>query len=438
MSELPKPPAIEADVAVAGAGVAGIGAAIAAARSGLSTVLIESSLKIGGVMSICPGMPIGAAYPCGFSVGGILEEFAQRLYSMKPPAAEKRDCSLVEFGPEIVYDHEIAIATLYDLLEEAGVRLLLNTSVVDTVVENGRVEAITCWSKAEPLTVGAKFFIDCTGDGQLAKAAGVPFEVGDESGNTMGATLSFIMDHVDCHKVFDANPDPYLTDIAARGIAAGRLHPDLHKLYIMKAFHDDAVFFNSVVIGGVDGRDQQSITAATSQARHRCFQLASYLREEVPGFENARLTYLGPSVGVRETRRFEGQYRLTIADLQNSAKFADGIVACDNPLDDVFRGDNVMTHDAVAAKGRYYTIPFRCMVPVDVSNVLFAGRLISVDPMAFASVRGMSQCMIMGQACGTAAGQAFRSGVPVQQLDLDRLVDRLVEDGVNGIGDAQR
>ena len=425
---------IQTDVVVIGAGIAGIGAALAAARSGLSTILLESSLKIGGVLSTCPGMPIGAAFPCGFSVGGILDEFVQKLYSMNPPAAEKRDCSLKEFGPEILYDHEIAIVTLYNMLEEACVRLFLNTTVTDTVMEGSNIGGILCISKTDSLMIHAKIYIDCSGDGEIAKSAGVPFETGNENGNMMGATLSFIMDHADWSIIFNGNSDPYFTEAAAKGIAEGEIHPDLYKLYIIKAFYKDSVFFNSVTIEGVDGCDPNSITAATEEARKRCIQLAKYVVKTIPGFEKARLSYLGSSVGIRETRKFEGLYRLTIQDLVNSTKFDDGIVACDNPIDDVFRGGNVMTHNAAVEKGRYYTIPFRCMVPKKVSNLLFAGRLISADPAAFASVRGMSQCMIMGQACGTAAKFVIKNNLPVQQIDTRKLKALLIQHGVNGIG----
>lgn len=425
---------IRADVAVAGAGTAGIGAALATAGRGLSTVLLESSSKIGGVMSVCPGMPIGAAYPCGFSVGGLLEEFVQKLYCMKPPAAEKRECALKEFGPEILYDYEIALAVLYGMLENAGVQLFLNTVAAETVMEGNKITGILCRSRTRALMIRAKVFIDCSGDGDLAESAGVPFETGNKDGNMMGATLSFIMDNADWKKIFEGNPDPYFTEAAAKGIAGGKIHPDLYKLYMMKGFHKNSVFFNSVTIEGVNGCDQQSVTGATAEARRRCLRLAEFVKEAIPGFENARLLYLGPSVGIRETRKFEGLYRLTIRDLADSAKFPDGIVACDNPIDDVFRGGNVMTHNSVVDKGQYYTIPFRCMVPKKIDNLLFAGRLISADPDAFASVRGMSQCMIMGQACGTAAEQVIKSGIPVQQINTRELVASLLEQGVNGIG----
>ncbi len=424
---------IDADVIVIGAGMAGIGAAVAAARENLKVYLVEASNKIGGVMAVCPGMPIGAAYPCGKTVGGILEEFVQQLYAMKPPAAEKRACALHEFGPEILYDHEIAIATLNSILNESGVNLLLNTTAFEAVMEKNRVKSVLCFNKNGVQTLNGRLFIDCSGDGDLAKKAGVPYQLGDDEGNMMGATLTFVMDNVNWGTVFNNNDDPYFKAYAQKGIAEGKLHQDLHRLYIMKGFYEDTAFFNSVVINNFDGSDPDQVTRATCEARDRCHQLAEFVISEIPGFEKARMTYLGPAVGVRETRKFEGLYRLTAEDLVGARKFSDGVVACDNPVDDVFRGSNVMTHESIVTDGDYYTIPFRTMIPKKIDNLLFAGRLISADPVAFASVRGMSQCMLMGQACGVAAKQIIDQGARVQEFDAGKLVAALTRLGVTGL-----
>jgi hypothetical protein len=147
------------------------------------------------------------------------------------------------------------------------------------------------------------------------------------------------------------------------------------------------------------------------------------------------MTQLGPTVGVRETRRLEGIHRVTGAELAAATKFEDGVVACDNPIDDVMRGDD-MTHDAIVGQGNYYTIPFRSLVPRRIENLMFAGRIISADATAFASVRGMPQCMTMGQATGVAASLAIRDDCSVQKVDSSELVAQLQAQGVRGIGGA--
>ena len=122
------------------------------------------------------------------------------------------------------------------------------------------------------------------------------------------------------------------------------------------------------------------------------------------------------------------------ADLAAATKFPDGVVACDNPVDDVMRADGSMTHDAIVAEGSYYTIPFRALVPREIENLLFAGRILSADPTAFASVRGMPQCMAMGQAVGIAANLALRDGVAVQEISHSELVSVLQDQGLRGLG----
>lgn len=424
-----------ADLLVIGGGTAGFGAALAGARTGLKVVLLEATSKIGGVMAFCPGMPWGAGYPADVSIGGVMAELTNRLMAMHPPAAEKRPCTLENFGPEILYDHDIATLTMFEMLEEAGVALRLNATALAPQMHGNRIAAVQGYDRNGLFTLHPRMVIDCSGDGDISAKSGVPFTLGDDRGNMMGVTLSFHMLNVDWARAF-AGEDPYFSDLAARGIAQGRLHPDLAKLYLMRGFHRDTVFCNSVVIRGVDGTDPVAVGRATQEGRRRCLQLAQFLREEVPGFEQAHMAGLGPTVGVRETRRLEAIYRVTGQDLAAGTRFADGIVCCDNPIDDVMRSDASMTHDAIVAPGSYYTIPFRALVPREIGNLMFAGRIICADPVAFASVRGMPQCMAMGQATGTAAALALQAGQNVQQVDAGALVRALQKQGVNGLGNS--
>ncbi len=435
----------QTDLLVIGGGTAGFGAAVAAGRLGLSVTLVEASSKIGGVMAFCPGMPWGGAYPVDRIIGGLIEELSQRLAAMDPPAAEKRPCTLENFGPEILYDPDLATLTMFDMLDEAGVEVRLNTTAVapqmrgDDPQSLQAIQAVTCFDRHGPFVIQPKMVIDCSGDGDIAAKAGVPYRLGDASatskpGSMMAVTMSFHMIGVDWQAAF-AEPDPYFTAYAAQGVAEGLLHPDLSQLYLMKAFHPGSVFCNSVHIRGVDGTDPGAVAAATQEGRRRCHQLARFLRQRVPGFAKAHMALLSPTVGVRETRKLQGLYRLTGQDLATGTKFPDGVVACDNPIDDVMRAEGDMTHQAALAKGDYYTIPFRALVPERIDNLMFAGRILSADPVAFASVRGMPQCMAMGQACGTAAALALQAGCTVQDLATNRLVASLSAQGLNRLAE---
>lgn len=426
---------IKTDVLVIGGGTAGFGAAVAAGRQGQDVILLEASSKVGGVMAFCPGMPWGAAFPTGISIGGLMEELTTRLAQMTPPAAERRPCTLENFGDEIQYDHDIATLTMFEMLEEAGVSVRLNTTALAPTMDGPKISKVSCFDRSGAFYIKPRIVIDCSGDGDIAAKAGVPYTLGDTEGNMMGVTLSFHLIGVNTETAF-RDSDPYFTNAAAKGIADGRLHPDLKKLYLMKGFHDDTVFCNSVVIRGVNGTDPSELSRATQEGRRRCHQLAQFLRSDVPGFERARMANLGPTVGVRETRKLEAAYKITGHDLRSATKFKDGIVCCDNPIDDVMRADTSMTHDAIVAQGRYYTIPFRSLVPVDVPNLMFAGRIVCADPEAFASVRGMPQCMAMGQATGTAAAIALAHNEPVQNINFTELIAALSDQGVNGLGGA--
>lgn len=422
-----------ADVVVIGGGSAGFGAAIAAARKGLKTYLVEKNNKIGGVLNMAPGMPFGGAYPLNKTIGGVMEELAASLYNMDPPAAEKRKCHIEEFGPEIFYDNETMMCKMYEMLDDAGVNLMIDTTAIKPLMDGDTIKAVEFFNGDTFVTIEAKIFIDCSGDGKIAALAGVPFQKGDENGNMMGASMTFLMCDADWDKIFYEGHDPLFQKSAAKGIAEGKLHPDLHQMYILKGFKKDSAYFNTVIVTNVDGTNPESIGDASIEARKRCVALADYVKKNIPGFENAYMKDLGALVAIRETRKLEGMYRLTIEDLTAGTKFDDGIVCCDNPLDDVHRGKNEMTNYTIGEYGVYYTLPFRCLVPKKIKNLMFAGRNLSSDPTAFASVRGMPTCMLMGQACGTAAYYSIKGELAVQDINFNDLILDLQEQGVKGL-----
>ena len=176
---------IQTDVLVVGGGTAGFGAAVAAGRQGLHVILLEASSKIGGVMAFCPGMPWGGGYPDDRIIGGLLQELTDRLAAMDPPAAEKRACTLENFGPEITYDHDIATLTMVEMLEEAGVHMRLGASALDPEIKEDRIARVTCYDRNGAFTVSPELVIDCSGDGDISAKAGVPYALGDASGNMM-------------------------------------------------------------------------------------------------------------------------------------------------------------------------------------------------------------------------------------------------------------
>lgn len=428
-----------ADVIVFGAGPSGISAAITAARNNYTVILIEHQNKIGGVMSTCPGMMLGAGYPCGITIGGSFEEFVAKMYNQSPPVAERRKCSLENFGDEVVYSHEHAISILYEMLDETNVDLRINHISSHILMENDEIKGVEIVNSQNCELFVAKIYIDCTGNGDIADRAGVPSQKGNEENLMMGVSLTFFLENVDWTRAFKDSEDPYFTKYAKIGIERGKIHPSIEQIYMLKGFREGSVFFNTVTVTEVDGTNSSSVIHGTKLARRRVMDLAKFCREEIPGFEQSYISNIGPTVGIRETRRLEGMYQLTFDDLQKATKFTDGIVACDNPLDEVFRNEanTKYTHDAAISKGNYYTIPFRSLIPKKVKNLLFAGRNISVDSKAFSSIRGMPQCMIMGQGAGIGAAYAISNHCCVQEIDCSKVVDSLITLGVNGIGNRE-
>jgi flavin-dependent dehydrogenase len=211
---------ISTDVLVIGGGTAGFGAALGAARQGARVRLIEGTSKIGGVMAFCPGMPWGGGYPTGRSIGGVFADLTDQLCAMQPPMAEVRPSTLENFGYEVIYDHEAAVFAMFQMLEDAGVDVHLNTFAGAPVIEEGQIRRIACTDRSGPMTIEAGMVIDCSGDGDLSARAGVPFMVGDGRGNMMGVTLSFSMLNAPWERVF-AHGDPYLRPRPQRALPKG-------------------------------------------------------------------------------------------------------------------------------------------------------------------------------------------------------------------------
>ncbi len=427
---------LTSDVLVFGAGPAGISAAVSAAREGKTVRLIETQNVIGGVLSACPGMMLGAGYPCKKTIGGFFQELVDRMSEQNPPIGERRVCSLENFGDEVVYSYEHTVSLFYDILQEAGVTLHINHMPLNVLLQDNKITGVEVVNSNGLNLFTAGVYLDCTGNGDIAVKAGVPYILGNEQGLMMGATLTFFMENVNWEKAFADDTDPYFTAYAEQAIKDGKIHESIPQIYMLKGYREGSVFFNTVTVTGVDGTDSDSVLAGTNTARKRVLDLAKFCKENLPGFENSFVSRIGNVVGIRETRKLEGLYQITYGDIFKGEKFQDGIVACDNPLDEVFRDEETKfySHEAALEHGNYYTIPFRCFVPKEIKNLMFAGRNISVDVKAFASVRGMPQCMIMGQAIGIGAAIALNEKTDVQQINHVSVVSRLIEHGVKGIG----
>mgnify|MGYP006277940073 CR=1 FL=1 len=426
---------IETDVVVIGGGAAGVGAAVASARAGLDVYLLETSYLLGGIIAKSPGMPIDGAYFQGEEIGGLTTEYIEKLFNMNPPAASREDCLLAGFDEEITYNPDLAITALFQMVEDAGVNLLTNATALDVTKDGDSVKEIIYSNRSGLHKLKTEIVIDTSGDGDVAAKAGVPFDKGDKDKNMMAGTLTFFMGNVDMDK-FPEDGDPFNQDLVEKGKKEGKLDDDFYNIYMIPGYDPNTVFFNCPHVKGVDGTDPSELTKGANKARERALQLIRFIKEEIPAFSDAFVQEMAPTLGIRETRRLEGLYKLTEDDLLKGKKFADGIVCCDSTIDDVLRGedeDSKVTHVSLQDRNLYYQVPFRSLVPKNISNLLFAGRCLSAELPAFASARGIATSMAMGQACGVAADMAISNNSKVQDLDFAELVKKLKEKGVNGL-----
>jgi len=435
----------EVDVAVVGAGPAGIMAALAAAEEGLKVALIESRSFVGGNLTL--GLPVlGFLSQKGKPIiKGLPQKFMDRLIA-KNAATPHQPCplhvSLTLIDPEVV--KSVAV----DMLGEYGVDLMLYTTFSDTLMDGERIEALIVEGKSGREAILAGLVIDATGDAEVAFRSGVPCEKGDERGGMQPPTLMFCMDGVDTGRLrasLENEPETYDVDfippdyfgrnsrfilvglrkLVAKARADGLVIPN-ERTILISGLHEGEFWVNMTRVKGIDGSDARSLTAGEIEARGQIDDLCRYLVSYVPGFEQAHLARVAPFLGIRETRRMVGQYTMTGDDIRNCRHFDDAIAVASYPIDLHSPDDD----DCVLEWcGDCYDIPYRSLVPRKASNLLVAGRCISATHEALASTRVMSTCMALGEAAGRAAQMCVREEVSPADVDTHRLRKELLARG---------
>lgn len=416
----------DADVIVVGAGSAGVTAAIAAARNGADTVLVERFGFAGGtstqVLDTFYGFytPGSVAYKV---VGGIPDEVVARLKARD--AAFERP-NTFGAGTGVTYDPMLLRVIWEQLAQEAGVRLLYHSFCTDVLKDGERITGVIVDGKRGLMTLTAPVIVDCTGDADVCARAGVPFERAGDIDPAQTLTTTFRMIHVDTDRAKSFGKKAMwaaMEDAAESGAYnLPRREGSWHITTQQGVIHTIMTR-----VAEVDGADPVALTAAEIEGRRQAFEYARFLRDFVPGYENAVLSWLNPSIGVRETRRVYGQYRLTRDDCLNARKFEDAIGACGAPIEDHRPGTDTDWH--YLPDGMTYDIPYGTLVPQAVHGLLVAGRCFSATHDAHASCRSMAQTMTMGQAAGTAAALSVAASSHPHELPSSRLQERLLKMG---------
>ena len=435
MSERDLPLIAGVDVCVVGAGSAGSTAAIAAARGGASVLLIDRLPFLGGTSTAVLDTFYGFYTPGSEArkvVGGIADEVVAALRDLGP-VLERPNTYGAGTGVTYLADH--LKAAWERLTTDAGVRILLHTTLQAVEVRDGRVVSLVVATRAGLARVRATSFIDASGDADLSAFAGFGFETAGESSPAQTLTTTFRMVNVDLTRRRTLSTAAFHT-LMAEAAASGEY--DLPR----REGSDHATPVDGMVAtvmtrldstrrdpGGalVNATDPWFLTEMEIAGRRQALEYARFLVDRIPGYERASLVALGTGIGVRETRRVYGDYRLTADDVLAGRAFDDAVGLCGAPIEDHHGGDG--TTWRYLPDGATVGIPYRTLLVRDAANVLVAGRCFSATHDAHASVRSMAQCMAMGQAAGTAAALAASSGRDPRDLDPAMLRDRLRHDG---------
>lgn len=419
----------EVDVFVAGGGPAGVAAAITAARQKRKVFLAEGQDCFGG-MGTAGMVPAFMSFTDGvnFLAGGIGKEVYRRCFPDQPEIPR----SSLGIRSEV-------LKRIYDnMVMASGVSFLFQTNLVGVEVENGRVTHAVCFGKSGIFAIRAKVFVDCTGDGDLAAWAGAPFKKGDEKGEMMPGTLCSLWADVDWKAVYKAqkngqNGEKMLPKAFGDGI------------FTVKDSHLPGMWRVGTHMGGgnightfgVDGTDERSLTMALIEGRKMLLEYERFYKEYMKGYEHMELVATGALLGLRETRRIIGDYVLGLEDFKKRAVFNDEIGRYCYPVDihasrPGGKEQNIARKQFTSLRyeeGESYGIPYRCLIPEKLKNVLVAGRCISTDRYMLGSVRVMPGCFITGQAAGLAAAIIAEKKTTARGIDVKELQHRLKKIG---------
>ena len=461
------PVTADVDVLVAGGGLSGTAAAIAAARAGAKTLLIEADGALGGVATTGLMSSMGNTFfdeQGKIIVHGLAEEILDRVAARGGTSPNWK----APWVPKVPFDPEIFITVLEEMVTEAGARVLFHTEVVSvTKAQDGKIKGVILENKSGRQTAFARCLVDATGDADLAAAAGAEFNLKPTSSSTMlfrmgnvnlQATYEFIMEHADefpseldvplSAEDFQRNwlengffyyPHGYgvTLGIVQRTLWAGKFQKEKGRCTNLQLFGMDGLSVkrkpdspasdglrsnNTIIINTgsfiVDSFDAASISFSEIEGRRIAYEMAERARKNLPGFEKAFIIAISKHLGIRYSRRIYGEYTLTKEQAEKGERFEDTVAL------------------ARLHGFQKFDIPYRIILPQKVENLTIAsGKNVSTNPRGL--LRGQTICVQLGQAAGVAAALSAKSGKPPRQIDINDLQKALIGQGVY-LGDEGR
>lgn len=444
------------DVLIVGGGPSGVMAAIGAARSGAKDVLlIEQDGELGGQLKY--GLLIHGFFDQKGTqvVYGLADEFINRLRDKYGAAAHVEMKNHPNTAAAVCVDLEYYKLELMEMLLEDNVDVLLHTNYLDVLKKNKKVQGVIATSKSGKHIIPADITIDCTGDGDVAAGAGAEYKLGREKdGLTQNLTLIFTMENIDGERAVAAmkqsygegahpNEEPFkmwwkgVLSPWAKQAQDENLYPPNIKVekasFATNTFHPGRYNFNATAATQLVGTSVYDLTKAEICCRRQAVKYAQFLKKNIPGFESARLVATASGIGVRETRRIIGDYVLTYNDCLVSQTFSD-VISLGGFFMDIHdpKGEEFLhtPEKGVHTKQqRAYHIPYRCLLPRGIEQILVAGRCISAEHEALASARVVASSMATGHAAGVAAGLSSKNQCQPRQISIKELQDTLQKQG---------
>ncbi len=414
------------DVVVAGAGPAGICAAVAAAREGAHVALVERYGVLGG------NLTAGYVGPILGMVGN-----GSMRHEMVDILGVPENDMIGETGK--AHNFEKAKLILAEFVAaEKNIDVYLQCSVFDVLKDGNTVKGLLLASNEDAFALMGKIIVDATGDAVVSTLAGAHIEKGREDGLMQPVTLEFTIDGVDESRglicIGDVDDvklgEERFLDYCKRLAGEGKLPEHLAAVRLHPTVNSGQRQVNTTQANGVDITKVDHIFKADLELRRQIEILVKFLRENVPGYENCRCISSGTTTGVRETRRVMGDYVITAEELQAGKKFDDAIVHDAEFIVDIHNPEGAGQAEETIAYCKPYDLPYGCFVPKGLENLYVAGRCISGTHRAHASYRVMSICMAMGEGVGTAAAMCAEKGCSPRGLDIKELQARLEAKGV--------
>jgi hypothetical protein len=420
----------EYDVIVAGAGIAGISAAVKAGTMGVSVLLIEHYGFVGGMSTAGMVSPF-----MKHSVNG--EPLVKGVFEMLENEMRKNK-GMIDNG---FYASSFR-SSAYHLLKEANCDILLNADIYGIERDGNKAERITVYFNGTTLSIKGKIFIDTTGDAQLLYLGDFPWVKGDETtGKLQALTLFFRMSNIDIPAAIEyvkknrndfmdwVDTDFDLSKIISvagyfsfvrKAIEEGRLSPDVQYIFYTTLPESGEASFNTSNILDIDASDSEGLTMAELVGRKQVDQVVNILQNEIPGFENSLLLETAVQVGVRETRRAVGDYAVTGNDIKSGTKFDDAVARGCYGIDIHGQKDEESRMEHLK-EGDFYEIPLRSLIVKDADNLLVAGRCISATREGHSALRIMPTSSATGEACGAVAALAVKQNIEIRGVDYNQL-----------------